>query len=97
TTAPDALRGRVLAVAGAAGSGAGALGGPALGTIAEAFGGRAPLLVGGIVCLVALALAHRRVTVEGPVATEADVLRPDPVPAVPEWDAPTEQIPVLAI
>jgi MFS family permease len=71
TTAPDMLRGRVLAVAGAAGAGAGALGGPVLGLLAEALGARVPLLVGGIVCLAACALCRRGLTVERPVPSRS--------------------------
>jgi MFS family permease len=62
TAAPDMLRGRVLAVAGAAGAGAGAVGGPVLGLLAEALGARAPLLIGGLVCLSACALCRRALT-----------------------------------
>ena len=62
--APDHLRGRVLAVAGAAGAGAGAVGGPLLGAMAEALGSRSPFLVGGAICVSACVLARRGVTAE---------------------------------
>ncbi len=112
TTAPDSLRGRVLAVAGAAGAGAGALGGPALGGISELFGGRAPLLIGGAICLTALAVAHRPVMVEGvaeAVGVVEDVVESTPrstelepvFSGVPtrqvSFDEPTEQVPALAL
>jgi MFS family permease len=70
TSVPDHLRGRVLAVAGAAGAGSGALGGPVLGMLAEHLGARAPLLIGGLVCLAACLLLRRRLRDARPVAIE---------------------------
>jgi MFS family permease len=73
TSSPDALRGRVLAVAAAASAGAGAVGGPALGALGEAFGARAALLVGGLVCITAVAFARRGVSPAGRPAHEVAV------------------------
>lgn len=67
--APDHLRGRVMAVAGAAGAGAGAVGGPVLGAMAEALGSRSPFLIGGAVCITACVLARRGITAERPTVT----------------------------
>jgi MFS family permease len=54
---PNTARGRTAAVAGLAGTGGGALGAVVLGVLADRFGGRAALVVGGGVVLAAVALA----------------------------------------
>lgn len=79
--APNHLRGRVLAVAGAAGAGAGAVGGPVLGSIAEALGSRSPFLIGGAVCLTACLVARRGVTADRPASSKAIAAQPEVAPA----------------
>ncbi|MFI7447947.1 MFS transporter [Nonomuraea sp. NPDC049714] len=54
---PDAMRGRVIAAVGMVGAASGALGGPALGWLSDAFGPRAALQAGGIACVAATLLA----------------------------------------
>ncbi|MET8000248.1 MFS transporter [Nonomuraea glycinis] len=54
---PDAMRGRVIAAVGMVGAASGALGGPALGWLSDAFGPRAALHAGGVACLAATLLA----------------------------------------
>ncbi|MFG1942709.1 MFS transporter [Nonomuraea sp. NPDC048826] len=54
---PDAMRGRVLAAVGMAGAASGALGGPALGWLSDAFGPGVALQVGGVSCVAATLLA----------------------------------------
>jgi MFS family permease len=56
---PDAMRGRVIAAVGMVGAASGALGGPALGWLSDAFGPRAALHAGGVACQAATQLAAR--------------------------------------
>ena len=54
---PDAMRGRVIAAVGMVGAASGALGGPVLGWLSDAFGPRAALHAGGVACVAATLLA----------------------------------------
>ncbi|MGW0479834.1 MFS transporter [Nonomuraea sp. NPDC003214] len=54
---PDAMRGRVIAAVGMVGAASGALGGPVLGRLSDAFGPRAALEAGGVACVAATLLA----------------------------------------
>ena len=56
-SSPDALRGRVLGIAGLASAAAGVVGGTALGWLADHVGGRGALALAGAACLVAVAAA----------------------------------------
>jgi MFS family permease len=52
------MRGRVLALQTVLLAGPTAIGGPVLGWMADAFGGRSPIILGGIVCLIAAILGY---------------------------------------
>ncbi|MFF4195131.1 MFS transporter [Nonomuraea sp. NPDC001831] len=54
---PDAMRGRVIAALGMVSAGAGAIGGPLLGWLSDAFGPRLSLGIGGVSCVAATLLA----------------------------------------
>lgn len=72
--APEAMRGRVLAVGGLVAAAAGAIGGPVLGGIAQLCGARASLVAGGAVALSAVLLAAWR-TEATPVASAGESVR----------------------
>ena len=69
--ADDEQRGRVMALFGVAILGSRPIGGPVVGSLADAFGPRAPLLVGGLATLLATARAHRRLSATGGLARTA--------------------------
>jgi MFS family permease len=59
------MRGRVLALQTVLASGTTAFGGPLLGWLADTMGGRAPIILGGIVCLIAATFGYYRNCVIG--------------------------------
>jgi MFS family permease len=61
-SAPEELRGRVMAVAGVASAGSGAVGGPTLGALGQVLGARGALWSGGAVCLSSCRVARGPVT-----------------------------------
>jgi MFS family permease len=52
------MRGRVLALQTVLTIGTSAFGGPLLGWLADTLGGRAPIILGGIACLIAAAFGY---------------------------------------
>jgi MFS family permease len=52
------MRGRVLALQTVLTIGTSAFGGPLLGWLADTMGGRAPIILGGIVCLIAATFGY---------------------------------------
>ncbi|NUR88381.1 MAG: MFS transporter, partial [Nonomuraea sp.] len=54
---PDEMRGRIIAALGIVSAGAGAIGGPLLGWLSDAFGPRLSLGIGGVSCVAATLLA----------------------------------------
>lgn len=71
--APE-FRGRVLALQSVVFLGSTPIGGPIVGWVADTFGARAGVLLGGVACLVAAAWAHRALTrgIDRPVAPDDD-------------------------
>jgi MFS family permease len=68
------MHGRVLALQNVIIGGSALVGGPFLGWLADTLGGRAPLVLGGIVCLLSAAFgyhANRRFAHPAPVGGEA--------------------------
>ncbi|MEV4217997.1 MFS transporter [Nonomuraea sp. NPDC049725] len=86
---PDAMRGRVIAAVGMVGAASGALGGPVLGWLSDAFGPRAALEAGGVACVAATLLAA--------VAFARLARRPAPAPAPQRAPQPVRPAPARTL